>query len=340
MTRLNRRRLISTGLMAGAFVTTTHQVQATQARIESSSAATSDGRIAQAGGSGYDRAMSGTLIRCCGLAVEQFLASQADSNYDGSLKTLPSYTAAFDRYTQIASFRAAQLNLSEQETHPSIATKSAATEFADVAIRLQEVFFGYALTSATHHIIALRGTQTETEWLGNVSSRQVSFRTREPQHGRIHRGFQLAYERIITQVRRILPQLNPALPLYVTGHSLGGAVAILTAADLAFDNSFPRNQMQIYTFASPRVGDPTFVQLYRGMLPNTFRVINLADAVPITPPANFRGDQFDHVGQEWSFLSQLGGASANHSIETHQVAIDRSVETNQARTYPMSATCD
>ncbi len=333
MTKLNRRRLLGTGLLAGAFVTTAHQVQAAQSNSQSASSSTQDLQIAQAG-TAYDRAMSGTLIRACGLAVEQFAASQEDPNYDGSLKTLPSYTAAFDRYTQVASFKATQLNLSEQET-PAIATKS-----SEVAINLlQEVFFGYALTSATHHVIALRGTQTETEWFGNISSRQVGFRTREPQYGRVHRGFQLAYEKIITQIRRTLPQLNPELPLYVTGHSLGGAVAVLTAADLAFDNSFPRNQTWVYTYASPRVGDPTFVQVYNDLLPNTFRVVNLADTVPITPPINFRGDQFSHTGQEWSFLAQFGSASVNHSIETHQTAIDRSVETNQTRTYPMSATC-
>lgn len=294
---------------------------------------------AQAGtAAGYDRQMSSLLVRCCGLAVAQHLYSLENSAYDGTLRLLPTYSSQFDRYTQVASFRASQLNFSEAPD-PQTADSTVATKAVDVAISIREVFFGYALTSDTHHIIALRGTQTNNEWINNASSRQVNFRTREPQYGRVHRGFQTAYEKVITQIRRAVQQLNPALPLYVTGHSLGGAVAIMTAANLTFDNSVPRGRTHVYTYGSPRVGDPTFARFYNGLLPNTFRVVNLADTVPITPPESFRGATFQHVGQEWSYLAQLGNIDSNHSIETHREAIDQGVEVNQVRSYPISAVC-
>lgn len=337
MAKLNRRQLLRAGLAVGALTTAATQVSARQTPQQQNQSP--DLRLAQAGtAAGYDRQMSSLLIRSCDLAVAQFLYSVDNPSYDGSLRALPTYPPQFDRYTQVASFRASQLTLSDQESSPpEIATKTAA-DATDVAVRVREVFFGYALTSDTHHIIALRGTQTNSEWVNNVSSRQVNFQTRQPQYGRVHRGFQSAYERVITQIRRAVEQLNPALPLYLSGHSLGGAVAVLTAADLSLNNGF-RGPIQVYTYGSPRIGDPTFAQVYNGLLPSTFRIVNLADTVPITPPERFRGGTFQHVGQEWSYLAQLGNVDDNHAISIYTTAVDQQVEVNQTRNYPTSALC-
>lgn len=350
MSKINRRRILQAGLAAGTLAAGQTIGQAIAQEPPDSSQ-----KLAQAGlGSpnpnnpGYDRPLSALLVRACGLAVAQFLLSRTDQTYDGSINTLAEYDSRFNSYRQVVSFRAAQLSLAEQEAGPAadlanadLANKTApgkpAGQAQEMAIGVQEVFFGFALTSDTHHIIALRGTQTGFEWLGNISSRQVNFRNREPQYGRVHRGFQISQEQIITQIRRTIPQLNPALPLFITGHSLGGAVAMLTAADLALDNSFPGRQIRVYTYGSPRVGDPTFTETYSRLVGQTYRVVNLADTVPMTPPSAFRGDLFQHTGQEWSYLTQMGDTGINHAIETYQTAIDRAVEVNQTRTYPMSA---
>jgi triacylglycerol lipase len=350
MIKINRRRILQTGLAAGTLAATARKVMAQDAQpsIQLSGQPQSQNEVlAQAGvgspnpnNAAYDRPLSSLLVRACGLAVAQFLLSQTDQNYDGSINTLAEYAPQFNRYRQIASFRAAQLSLAEQESGAANLANKAASDQAsdqDVAIGVQEVFFGFALTSDSHNLIALRGTQTGFEWLGNISSRQVNFRNREPQYGRVHRGFQVSQEQIITQVRRTIPQLDPALPLFITGHSLGGAVAMLTAADLALNNDFPGRQMRIYTYGSPRVGDSTFVATYTRLVGQTYRVVNLADTVPLTPPSAFRGDSFEHAGQEWSYLSQLGDTGINHAIETYQTAIDRAVEVNITRNYPMSA---
>lgn len=332
MTKLNRRQLLGTGLVAGTLTAVS------AAKIKADPAPVS---IAQAGGmAGYDRQTSGLLVRACGLAVEQYAYSLDSNGYDGSLQVLPSYGTPFDRYQQVASFKAAEFRLSDADPDSNpINPATVATKSVEVAIGIKEVFFGYLLTSDSHHLLALRGTQTDSEWINNVSSRQSNFRTREPQYGQVHRGFQTVYEKVITQIKRSIASLNLSLPFYVTGHSLGGAVAMLTAADLALDNPALKNQLQVYTYGSPRVGNSTFVQMYNGLLPRTFRIVNLADSVPITPPESFRGDNFLHAGQEWSYLSQLGSVGKNHAIETYTAAIDQNVETNQSRSYPTSAIC-
>jgi hypothetical protein len=42
------------------------------------------------------------------------------------------------------------------------------------------------------------------------------------------------------------------------------------------------------------------------------------------------------VGQEWSFLSHQKDFMPNHVVDTYQGAIEREVETDRSRQYPIS----
>ena len=44
--------------------------------------------------------------------------------------------------------------------------------------------------------------------------------------------------------------------LFLTGHSLGGALAVLAGAVLQFETN--RSVTGVYTYGQPRVGDPDF----------------------------------------------------------------------------------
>lgn len=48
--------------------------------------------------------------------------------------------------------------------------------------------------------------------------------------------------------------------VYVTGHSLGGAIATLTAARMIEEGRTTPEQLKLYTFGSPRVGDLDFAR--------------------------------------------------------------------------------
>ena len=65
----------------------------------------------------------------------------------------------------------------------------------------------------------------------------------------------------------------------VTGHSLGGAFTTFVAAEIATSN------MQIYSIASPRVGDATFAAAFNQKVANNFRIYNIQDYVPTLPPS-------------------------------------------------------
>ena len=70
---------------------------------------------------------------------------------------------------------------------------------------------------------------------------------------------------------------NPNERLYLTGHSLGGAVAILTAAKLIHLGA-PADRMEVITFGAPAVGNKGFVNEYKDKIKLT-RVTMSGDPV-------------------------------------------------------------
>ena len=86
----------------------------------------------------------------------------------------------------------------------------------------------------------------------------------------------------------------------VTGHSLGGAIANLCAAELT-KNSTSKGSISLYTYGSPRVGNPTFANFITSTLEsNNYRVTHLNDPVPRLPGRFF---EFAHPGPEYHIKS-------------------------------------
>ena len=56
---------------------------------------------------------------------------------------------------------------------------------------------------------------------------------------------------------------HPAAQVFLTGHSLGGAAAVLAAARLS-DMGVPAEQLVVTTFGAPAVGNAAFVRRYEG----------------------------------------------------------------------------
>ena len=202
------------------------------------------------------------------------------------------------------------------------------------------MFFGFLLESDEDSILVFRGTQRTAEWIGNIYAVQQDYV--HPQTGgklgRIHTGFRGIADSIINPpVLEAVRQINPDKPCYVSGHSLGAALATLLALDIALAAPQLQPNLRVYVYATPRVGDPDFARSYAKILPNSFRVTNLADPIPTLPPTKLRSE-FVHVGEDWSFLIQAGDILPNHIVDTYRRAVDAEVETNQARNFPLSGT--
>ncbi|TVQ13865.1 MAG: lipase family protein [Leptolyngbya sp. DLM2.Bin27] len=156
--------------------------------------------------------------------------------------------------------------------------------------------------------------------------------------GRIHTGFRRIADSIINPLAvDAVRQINPKKPCYVSGHSLGAALATVLALDMALAVPELRPQLQVYVYASPRVGNPEFARSYAQILPNSYRITNLADPIPTMPPTRLRAE-FVHVGEEWAFLSQGGDILPNHIVDTYRRAVNAEAENNQQREFPLTGT--
>jgi hypothetical protein len=118
----------------------------------------------------------------------------------------------------------------------------------------------------------------------------------------IHAGFVRALDEVWTPLTEHVMTLlgsGSVRPVWITGHSLGAALATLAAHRFAGAGLEPQG---VYTYGSPRVGTETFAKSY-ALDDRTFRIVHCSDVVAHVPPPlellatlpRFRS--FTHVGQ-------------------------------------------
>lgn len=97
--------------------------------------------------------------------------------------------------------------------------------------------------------------------------------------GRVHKGFRQAYQSVKDDIEKNVAKLD-GIPLYITGHSLGAALATLATQTLEQNHVFRDQIAACYTFGSPRVGNTEFDREYKSVV---YRVVNTTDIVTIVP---------------------------------------------------------
>ncbi len=167
---------------------------------------------------------------------------------------------------------------------------------------------GFIASNQNHIIITFCGSESSADWLTNF----ISIIDPGPfPNTFVHEGFQDAIFPVVIKIALTLQKYNPDQnkSIWITGHSLGGALAVLLGAMLIEDD-FP--VQGIYTFGAPRVGDPNFAQSLDQKINGIFyRVVNEGDIVPHLPP-KFLG--FNH--SEKVVLFQSDGTRVDNDINT------------------------
>ena len=297
----------------------------------------------------YDRKMSKLLIRCDRLGTEQYLTGTIVEDYDGAINRLPSFDASLAPYTQIATIigpeeatTTRKLELSTNAADPALLQPDPLRENLDqvesivksiggqvVTVKwLNPVYWGFVLRSPEHNTLAFRGTQQTNEWIQNVLAQQISHSELSAFQfvGKVHRGFATIYGTIAQQVLDIIQTLDKSRPLYITGHSLGASLATLAAMDLAIRVPELRPQLRLYTYASPRVGNVEFAETHSRLVPNSYRVVNMADGIPTAPPTQTGQLVFAHPGQAWGFVDYNGDVILAHFVSVYKKAIEAEQE--------------
>lgn len=122
-------------------------------------------------------------------------------------------------------------------------------------------------------VLAFRGTTDFSDWITNLQIGRVPLPERPDV--RVHKGFLGAFRCCETEIRTAVDSIGADLGLYITGHSLGGALAQIASAVLERDNL-----AACYTYGSPRVGQEAFDRLVK--CPH-YRLVNNWDIVPGVP---------------------------------------------------------
>lgn len=166
-------------------------------------------------------------------------------------------------------------------------------------------------------VVAFRGTKDVQDWMTDLYATPVGYAwifEAGPDVGSIHAGFGHALRDAWLKIAAALATINPPpasvtgastlsqRTLWFTGHSLGGALAVLAASAFSMWQNAPIRAVNgIYTFGQPRIGLHRFCGNYDHQLKErTFRFVNKEDLVPRVP---FRSWDYADLGQMIHFTA-------------------------------------
>ncbi len=160
--------------------------------------------------------------------------------------------------------------------------------------------------TATEIIVAYRGTeppdspdreQMILDWINNFLIVLVNA---PGIPGSVHYGFSHATDELWSQTLAAVQALPPK-PLYVTGHSKGGAMANIAAVKFVDAHLSP----YVCTFEAARCGDPAFAAGFASAVTHATRYEFQDDIVPWLPPS----DAFLALVNKWPDLQWLLNAT-------------------------------
>ena len=150
---------------------------------------------------------------------------------------------------------------------------------------------GFVATSPQATVIALAGTDPLLlpNWITNLDIRMV-----KDGRGGLHAGFRAAAVAVQPVLRPALGRMHECdRPLFLAGHSLGGALAVLIAQWL--EQELQIAVRGVYSLGMPRVGDGTFAgECGRRLGDRIFRLVHGDDIVACVP---FTAAGYRHVGR-------------------------------------------
>ncbi|KAL9974502.1 hypothetical protein ACROYT_G011543 [Oculina patagonica] len=135
-------------------------------------------------------------------------------------------------------------------------------------------------------VIAFRGSvkteQAIAEFFESLLSPETEFLKGKVQ-SYWKRSFEELWQSGMEAEVKALVSKYPSYQIWVTGHSLGAALASLASTWLAYYNIAPPKNIILYTFGMPRVGDYDYALQHDQLVNNSWRVVNDNDLIPHFP---------------------------------------------------------
>lgn len=147
---------------------------------------------------------------------------------------------------------------------------------------------GALIEHKKYYCLAFRGTNELADWIDNINAFTV-----EELFGKFHRGFWNSVEDIWQPLYSRYQELNQTnkRPLFITGHSLGGAMATIATARLVhLDLPFT----SVYTFGSPRSMGRDASRIFNAECKSRFFRFHNNNDIVTRVPSRLMG--YSHVG--------------------------------------------
>ncbi len=187
---------------------------------------------------------------------------------------------------------------------------------------LSWVFYMPALQAV---VVTFRGSKNVQNFLTNLAFGKSTCSLGGMQCGQLHRGFLNLWlshrAKVFAAVQKAARQYKSSR-LYVTGHSLGGAVATIAALDFANAFRAPSSSIKrihLCTMGSPRVGDSTFVSQFS-------RFASILSMVRYqqygTATGRTKIDPVTAVPPEWLKFRHVGATTSLQCTQCNAVNID------------------
>jgi triacylglycerol lipase len=221
----------------------------------------------------------------------------------GNLLTPPIYRAAYSDRT--AWIMASMAHLAYDRFEDSrIARKLFIAKLQGGGFKLIKTFYSketdtqafLAESNDGYAVLAFRGTEISKRQDMKIDAQAMKVSVLD---GRIHAGFRNAYESVAKEIEKSILKLKDT-PLYITGHSLGAALATVATQRLEHHLKIREMIAACYTFGSPRVGDSHYDIEFKSPI---YRIVNTTDIVTVIPLVAMG---YVHIG-DIRYLGRLDG---------------------------------
>ncbi|MHA7841591.1 MAG: ankyrin repeat domain-containing protein [Gammaproteobacteria bacterium] len=247
-------------------------------------------------------------------------ASSALISIGSLLQELPEWEVR-DRFSLTSAYASAAMAYltykgNTQDTAAGLASPNGAVlalcerwGFSSVHIASQLGLWGMVASNANLTVVAFRGTKVTLNWIWNLSAVIDLHDT-----GERHLGFSESLNRLWSNLLPYIPQ-RAQTPIWITGHSLGGAISTL-ATDNLLKTGIDPQRLVLYTFAQPRVGTEAFQARFDKACINAHMIIAAGDPVPTVPPTSAG---YRHSGSV-RYLDKQGQLYNAHHYQFHDIA--------------------
>jgi hypothetical protein len=170
-------------------------------------------------------------------------------------------------------------------------------------------------------VLCFRGTEPvrAISWLTDVNVQPTQFLSMGRVHGGFIRNLRAVWSDVDMEIRRACQGEDGGMKLealYITGHSLGAAMAVLAAATIFNDPQWMTwsNLVRgVYTYGQPMVGDPEFAKSCDDRFGFMhFRHVFDHDLVPSMPPTLV--GKFKHSGVEYAGSAKAGWTPRSRAV--------------------------